>query len=135
MKQILLAIDGEIPSRPVFQYATDLCRQIRAELCILQFAPGNRNKAEILSAASGPLKKMLEAPGCPVPVSISSSGGSLEKDLSAYVDTHHDVILTVYDPGQDRSRTDSKGGRRIDGLKKSLGVPLVVVKKQASARP
>jgi len=134
MKQILLAIDGEVPSRPVFQYATDLCRQIRAKLCILQFAPENRDKAELL-AASGPLKKMLEAPGCPVPVSVSSSAGSLEKDLSAYVDTHHDVVLTVYDPGLDRRQRSAGKGRRIDGLKKSLGVPLVVMKRQARERP
>ena len=131
MKQILLAIDGDKPSLPVFEYATDLCRQIRAELCILQ----HRNKAEVLSQASGPLKELLNTPGCPVPVSVSSSAGSLEKDLSAYVDTHHDVILTVYDPGQDRRQKVTGKGRRIDGLKKILGVPLVVVKKKARKHP
>ncbi len=134
MKQILLAIDGEVPSRPVFQYATDLCRQIRAKLCILQFASENRDKTELL-AASAPLKKLLETPGCPVPVSVSSSAGSLEKDLSAYVNTHHDVILTVYDPSQDRRQKTAGSNRRIDGLKKSLGVPLVVMKRQSRERP
>jgi hypothetical protein len=134
MKQILLAIDGEVPSPPVFQYATDLCRQIRANLCILQFASENRDKREVF-AASIPLKKMLETPGCPVPVSVSSSAGNLEKDLSAYVDTHHDVILTVYDPSQDRRQKAARRGRRIDGLKKSLGVPVVVMKRQIRERP
>jgi len=33
----LLAINGEIPTKTVFQYSVDLCVRIRAELNILQF--------------------------------------------------------------------------------------------------
>ena len=35
MKQILLAIDGNDPSRPIFKYAADLCKHISARLCML----------------------------------------------------------------------------------------------------
>lgn len=37
MKQVLLAIDGDIPTDSVFQYAVGLCRRIQAQLNILQF--------------------------------------------------------------------------------------------------
>lgn len=37
MKQILLAINGDIPTKTVFRYSVDLCNRIRAELNILQF--------------------------------------------------------------------------------------------------
>ena len=37
MKQVLLAIDGNIPTDSVFQYAVDLCGRIQAQLNILQF--------------------------------------------------------------------------------------------------
>nr|NJM00907.1 hypothetical protein [Desulfobacula sp.] len=62
MKQVLLAIDGNIPTEPVFQYAVGLCRRIQAELNILQFV-----KPETLSRCismtrkkAGRLGKLLE---------------------------------------------------------------------------
>ncbi len=45
MKQILLAIDGNVPSRPIFKYAADLCRHISARLCILQFIKNRKERA------------------------------------------------------------------------------------------
>jgi hypothetical protein len=37
MKQVLLTIDGNIPTHTVFRYAVALCKRISAELSILQF--------------------------------------------------------------------------------------------------
>ena len=37
MKEILLAIDGNSPTKCTFQYAVDLCKRIKAGLRILQF--------------------------------------------------------------------------------------------------
>ena len=37
MKQVLLAINGDIPTNSAFLYSVDLCKRISAELNILQF--------------------------------------------------------------------------------------------------
>lgn len=157
MKQILLAIDGNVPSRPIFKYAADLCKHISARLCILQFIknrkdrsfgadyadcvnyannmdgtignielggsdmPGQGDKG--LAGISGPLKQMLKNPNCPVPYSVALSAGSPENVLSGYVDSHHDIVLAVFDPSHDHAPASS----RIKELKERLGVPLVVV--------
>lgn len=153
MKQILLAIDGNVPSRPIFKYAADLCKHISARLCILQFIkyrkgrsfgadssnntntdstignieiggsdmPGQGDKR--FAGISGPLKQMLKNPNCPVLYSVALSAGSPENVLSGYVDSHHDIILAVFDPSHDHAPAFS----RIKELKKRLGVPLVVV--------
>lgn len=154
MKQILLAIDGNVPSRPIFKYAADLCKNISARLCILQFVKnkksgsfskdcasypenmdgtigaieiGGRNmsgqKVNRLAGISGPLKKMLRTPNCPVPYSVALSVGSPENVLSGYIDSHHDIVLAVFDPSHDHPPAFA----RIKELKESLGVPLVVV--------
>jgi hypothetical protein len=36
MQKVLLAINGISPSRKVFNYAVQLCRRLKAELCVLQ---------------------------------------------------------------------------------------------------
>ncbi|MCG8550200.1 MAG: hypothetical protein MI799_07355 [Desulfobacterales bacterium] len=151
MKQILLAIDGNVPSRPIFKYAADLCRHISARLCILQFIknrkgrglnadsldmmggtvrnieiedPGLSRQADNRPAEiSGPLKNMLKNPNCPVPYSVALSAGSPEHVLSGYVDSHHDIVLAVFDPSTDHVPAVA----RIKALKERLGVPLVVV--------
>ncbi|WP_035239367.1 hypothetical protein [Desulfobacter vibrioformis] len=45
MKQVLLAIDGNVPSRPIFKYAADLCKHISARLCILQFIKNRKDRS------------------------------------------------------------------------------------------
>ncbi|NDY74146.1 hypothetical protein DO021_17225 [Desulfobacter hydrogenophilus] len=158
MKQILLAIDGNDPSRPIFKYAADLCKHISARLCILQFINNRKGRTlgadytadhtnysnniggkigniEIehrdmfgqdtkhLAGISGPLKKMLKNLNCPVPYSVALSAGSPENVLSGYVDSHHDIVLAVFDPSHDHAPAFA----RIKKLKERLGVPLVVV--------
>ncbi|MFH1153844.1 MAG: hypothetical protein V1793_08510 [Pseudomonadota bacterium] len=62
MKQVLLAIDGDIPTNPIFQYSVGLCKRIRAELSILQFTRG-RKLAQCISTTKkgvGRLGKFLE---------------------------------------------------------------------------
>mgnify|MGYP000889830310 CR=1 FL=1 len=158
MKQILLAIDGNVPSRPIFKYAADLCKHISARLCILQFIKNRKDRSvntdcaadytnglhktggaigniemgssdvpgqgdNCLPGISGPLKNMLKNPDCPVPYSVAFSAGSPEKELSGYIDSHHDIVLAVFDPSHDHA----PGFARIKKLKERLGVPLVVV--------
>ena len=156
MKQILLAIDGNVPSRLIFKYAADLCKHISARLCILQFIKNRKNQSfstddttdsndiygtlenietggrampgqgdKRLAGISGPLKKMLKNPYGPVPYSVSLSAGSPENVLSGYVDSHHDIVLAVFDPSHDHAPAFS----RIKALKQRLGVPLVVVNR------
>lgn len=154
MKQVLLAIDGNVPSRLIFKYAADLCKHISARLCILQFIKNKKDRSfsmdyatysnntdgtieniatgghdmpgqgdKHLAGISGPLKKMLKNPNCPVPYSVALSAGSPEKVLSGYVDSHHNIVLAVFDPSHERAPAFS----RIKELKQRLGVPLVVV--------
>jgi len=158
MKQILLAIDGNVPSRPIFKYAADLCKHISARLCILQFVKNRKGRALGLDSAadytnysnnidgtigdieigrcdmsdqaakrlagiSGPLKKMLKNLNCPVPYSVALSAGSPENVLSGYIDSHHDIVLAVFDPSHDHAPASA----RIKELKERLGIPLVVV--------
>ncbi len=62
MKQVLLAIDGNIPTDSVFQYAVGLCRRIQAELNILQFIK-TESLTQCISATQkkvGRLGKLLE---------------------------------------------------------------------------
>lgn len=62
MKQVLLAIDGAMPTKPVFQYAVGLCRRIGAGLNILQFfqeARASRRLAETRGKV-GRLGRLLE---------------------------------------------------------------------------
>ena len=124
MRQVLLAIDGEKPTRAVFQYATDLCQQVRAELRILQFTEDTQSPSRV----PAPLKKLLADQSGKIPFKLALSADTPEKGLSAYVDTHHDVILTVFDSARDSGAGPSKKPLRLDRLKKTLGVPLVVVK-------
>ncbi len=49
MKQVLLAINGDIPTNSVFQYAVSLCTRISADLKILQFI-GGRKLTQCLSS-------------------------------------------------------------------------------------
>jgi hypothetical protein len=49
MKQVLLAINGNIPTNTVFNYAVGLCTGIRAELGILQFVKNKKWAACLLS--------------------------------------------------------------------------------------
>jgi hypothetical protein len=154
MKQILLAIDGNVPSRPIFKYAADLCKHISARLCILQFIKNRKGRLVTtdyannldnmdirikdgemgcrdissrgdrgLAGISGPLKKMLKNPNCPVPYSVALSADSPENVLSGYIDSHHDIVLAVFDPSHDHLPASA----RIKELKERLGVPLVVV--------
>lgn len=158
MRQVLLAIDGETPTRAVFQYATELCQQVRAELRILQFiedsqrllltpkrlksrgsrqgkaftaaaGEGSRKADELLCEVSGPLKKLLADQPGKVPFKLALSAETPERGLSDYVDTHHDIILTVFDQARDRETDKKKKTLKLDRLKKTLGVPLVVVKQ------
>lgn len=162
MKQILLAIDGEVPSRPVFQYAAGLCERVTASLCILQFLkkhqagspvpgdyPGSRKTdkgsdtdkdrlveskkmwrtGERLDGLPESLKKMLKPSLCGVPFSVALSADRPEDVLSGYIASHHDIILTVFDP----SRVSERTPKRIRLLKETLGVPLVVVGKRKKA--
>jgi len=161
MKQILLAIDGNVPSRPIFKYAADLCKHISARLCILQFIKnrkgrlvnteyanhlgnmdagirnGEMGSPDIsglgdrgLAGLSGPLKKMLKNPNCPVPYSVALSSDSPENVLSGYIDSHHDIVLAVFDPSHDHLPASA----RIKELKERLGVPLVVVDPAGSKK-
>lgn len=154
MKQILLAIDGNVPSRPIFKYAADLCKHISARLCILQFIKNRKDRLvnteyathlghmdvgikngemgspdisglgdKDLAGISGPLQKMLKNPNCPVPYSVALSADSPENVLSGYIDSHHDIVLAVFDPSHDHLPASA----RIKELKARLGVPLVVV--------
>jgi hypothetical protein len=151
MKQILLAIDGNVPSRQIFKYTADLCKHISARLCILQFIKNKKDQSfntddatysknidstidmpgqgdKRLAGISGPLKKMLKNPNSPVPYSIALSAGSPENVLSGYVDSHHNIVLAVFDPSHDHTPACS----RIKELKERLGVPLVVVNPTCS---
>jgi len=58
MKQVLLAIDGDIPTDSVFQYAVGLCRRIQAQLNILQFV----KKKSLTQCISSTKKKVEEKP-------------------------------------------------------------------------
>ncbi len=156
MKQILLVIDGDVPSRPVFQYAAGLCKRVAAGLCILQFLkqrqiapaeqaalgldradgqstfPASRmlwRTDEHLAGVPESLKKMLNPSFCGVPFSVALSADKPENVLSGYIDAHHDIILTVFDPSRGSERTSG----RIRLLKKTLGVPLVVVGHEKKA--
>lgn len=62
MKQVLLAIDGDIPTDSVFQYAVGLCRRIQAQLNILQFVKKKSFTRCISSTKKkvGQLGKLLE---------------------------------------------------------------------------
>ncbi len=63
MKQVLLAINGDIPTNSVFQYSVDFCKRISAELNILQFIQ-NRKITHCISSTKnrvGRLGKFLEA--------------------------------------------------------------------------
>jgi len=62
MKQVLLAINGDIPTNSVFQYSVGLCKRMKAELNILQFIQ-NRKLNHCISATKkkvGRLGKFLE---------------------------------------------------------------------------
>lgn len=125
MREVLLAINGETPTRAAFQYATDLCQQVRAELRILQFTKDSHGSRNVPS----PLKKLLADQSGNIPFKLAMSADSPENALSAYVDTHHDIILTVFDSARDNCTSPPPKPIRMERLKKSLGVPLVVVKQ------
>ena len=62
MKQVLLAINGDIPTNLVFQYSVGLCKRMKAELNILQFMQNRKLTHCIFSTKKrvGRLGKFLE---------------------------------------------------------------------------
>ena len=58
MKQVLLAINGDIPTSAVFHYSVGLCKRINAELNILQFV-----KEEKLAQCISNTKKRVKRLG------------------------------------------------------------------------
>lgn len=178
MKQILLAISRETPSRKAFSYALDLSRKIRAELGILRFMekrglaehfPVSREKAarlgrfledsfaDVALAEEGmetvrsrtakisgqkpsistspgegrsqtdPLRKLLTADDPEIRPECAAAETDTDTDLTRFVDTHRDVVLTILD-SPDEGRSPAQAKARIKKLKRTLGVPLVVIK-------
>lgn len=165
MKQILLTIDGNIPTRSVFESAVALCKRISAELRILQFINNRKLDVflqktkhnvfrvgryleksfaaaayaeageqvmaeEMLSEVCGPLKQLLpESEKAGVPFQVSVSSGNPEKDLPAYVDSHQDIIMAIYDSSSKEDKSpDSSPASLVERLKSKLAVPLVIIR-------
>lgn len=162
MKQVLLAINGETPSRKAFQYAVDLSRRLRAELSILRFIDKDRlvayfkktrkkafrlgrflensfagiafaeeglpmDTGQVLAGVSDPLNDFLKNNSDDIPLKITVSHGDPEKDLGCFVDSHHDVVLTILDSPKRETESLKKKEARIKELKKKLGIPVVVI--------
>jgi hypothetical protein len=166
MKQVLLAINGQTPSKRAFWYAVELSKRIRAELSILRFIEkgilikhlkATRKKAahisrfledtfadaalaeegitldaeKVLADVSDPLKDLLAEGKADVALKLTVSGGDPEDGLDRFVESHHDVVLTILDSSK-TAEPPEKNKARMEKLKHRLGVPLVVIKSDAT---
>ena len=87
---------------------------------------------EILSGASEPLKKLISNKAG-MSFEIALINGSPETDLESYIENHHDIILTIFDPSTDSSDPPGRNRVNIEQIKKKLSVPLVIVMSSVQA--
>ena len=154
MKQVLLAIDGNVPSRLIFKYAADLCKHISARLCILQFIKNRKDRsfstdyATYLNDIDGTIEN-IETGGRAMPGQggkrLAGISGPLKKMLKhSNCPVPYSVALSAGSPENvlsgyvdshqnivlavfDPSHDHAPAFSRIKVLKQRLGVPLVVV--------
>jgi len=94
MKQILLAINGDIPTKTVFQYSVDLCNRIRAELNILQFIKSGSLTRRLTDTHKkvGRLGKFLEDSFAGVAFAEAGSFSMADEMLSGVSDPLRELI-------------------------------------------
>ncbi len=166
MKTVLLAIDGERPSRQALDYAVGLCRQMKARLSILQVIGAGkralnetilcdkvkniRNMAEeamieITFAESGERYKthtFSKRPNKSYPDCLKKEKanvfiddlqvirGNTAKEISGYLRSHNEVVLTVYDSSDNNTgkqkKNDSAAPKKIS---EKIKVPMVMIKR------
>jgi len=141
MKEILLVASGSIMSTSAFHYAVDLCRRMNAQLLILLFIPRkpaascrlipdlNSKKRQTADASAAVKDLLSRSQNSDLPYKISLSTREPEKELPDFIDTHLEIVLTVFDPSLGRPSRISQKRKPVKRIKKMLSVPLVVVKQ------
>lgn len=124
MKRVLLAINGDIPTNPIFNYAVGLCKRISADLDILQFI----NAQKLSKRISFQLKNLLQTYKPGVSCTVALSAGTPETELSEYIEAHKDIVLTVFDPSTGQKHKNRNDRVMLKLLREKLTVPLVIVK-------
>ncbi len=94
MKQILLAINGETPSKNAFQYAVELSKRIRAELNILRFVEKGKLADHLLTTRkkAAHLGRFLEDSFVDVAFAEERVGLDAEKVLADVSDPLKDLL-------------------------------------------
>lgn len=158
MKKILLVIDGVTPDKRTFRYAVQLCKEINAELNVLQIIRqkkpvscrlcvcqktgpadvqagngGYETSGIESSSASERIRRFLpesEYEGVRCRVIVKS--GNPDQEIVNYIDTHWDVVIAVYDsPTEVFGKAGLKFKKTaIRGWAKNLTVPMVTVREK-----
>jgi hypothetical protein len=98
MGKILLATTRRCPGRSAFKYALQLCREIGADLSILQIRRGRKLPAlfpDSYGTGSRHLKKLAREQG--VSYTITVQNGQTDKEIVRFTSNQRDILMVVYD--------------------------------------
>jgi hypothetical protein len=112
MKKVLLAVVGGKPDQKTFTYASQLSRQIEAELDVLQ----------VVRSPSPDIPGFLKKPDVRYQQTTCASNPNAE--VVNYINKNRDVVFAIYDTPSGSRRKRKKVPKDI----KKLSVPLVIVR-------
>jgi nucleotide-binding universal stress UspA family protein len=135
-RTVLLAIEGERPSKMALDHALGLCKRMSAELDVLQLVENpqdlsdpnelGRRMSEASSNVVTPLKDVQKQG---IPFKITLRLGDVNDKLINYVKRHKDVAIVVFDsPCAGSSDGRSRHWRKlVERFSQKLAVPLVTI--------
>ena len=136
---VLLAIEGEYPTKASFDYAFKLCKRVNASLDILQLRSNNGIDSDSPSEGLSALLPRLQEEGIAFKIIVKAAG--VKESLFDYVRAHKDVVTAVLDsPRVPNRETESKyWNEAFENIADKLSVPLVTVSQKepngAGVRP
>jgi hypothetical protein len=127
---VLLAIEGEHPTKASFDYAFKLCKRVNASLDILQLRTEKYADANSPSESLSTLLPRLEKEGISYKIIVKTAG--VKESLFDYVRVHKDVVTAILDsPRVPNRETESTYWNEAFGnIADKLSVPLVTVSKK-----
>jgi len=135
-RTVLLAIEGELPSKMAFEHALGLCKRMGAELDVLQVVETPQDLSDptelgrrMSEASSNVVRFLQEAQQQGIPFKITLRLGDVNDKLIDYVKRHKDVAIVVFDsPRAGSTDGQSRNWRRLaERFSQKLAVPLVTI--------
>lgn len=125
MQTVLLAIDGDMPDRTVFDFAVQFCRRMNTNLDVLQILqPQPYSQGEKIDEMSAGRREILKTPLARLQRPLRSDDPG--KAIASYVADNRNIVLAIYDANEKSKTPEAR--RKIKLTRPSLKVPLVMLR-------